>query len=114
MAKKFFTFSGLEQLDAQKDELNFYCRFAIYWRETGEKLAEIITNRSFCGSWHYQENTGLYVQDAGTCQYSLPSTKMGVQKALKSKAIVYAGLMIDLAENDEKKAYYKEIFESLS
>lgn len=113
MPKQRFTFTGLEQLKQDKSEIGTYAIFRIFWRETGEKLAEIITNSSLCGSWHYQEKTGLYVQDEGTCQYHLPNSEMGVRKALMARAARNLALRLDLTESEDEKRQIATIMLSL-
>ena len=96
MAKTLFTYTGLDQIKLDRDDRSCYCSFKIFWKETGEQLAEIITNRSLEGRWIDTEN-GLK-QVAGTCQYHLPGTLQGIRKALRALAAERIGLAIDELE----------------
>lgn len=62
-----------------------YIRFQLLDRKTGETLTEIITNASGYGAWCYDERTGTYRQTRGTCQFSVPGTRQGLQKALRKQ-----------------------------
>lgn len=84
MERKFkFSQSLKDFFELDANDLPYYVRFQIIWRETGEILAEIITNRSGAGRWVFDESTGMYQQIRGTCQYSIPRTVHGIRKALK-------------------------------
>lgn len=116
MAKTLFTYTGFDQLKLDRDDRSCYCSFKIFWKETGEQLAEIITNRSLEGRWIGTENG--FKQVAGTCQYRLPGTLQGIRKALRTLAAEHIGLMIDLVamtepENASRRAELEKIFEAL-
>lgn len=109
MASEFY-YTGIDALKLDKQDRGTYCTFSMFHRESGVKIAEIITNASLCGSWHWTPR-GELVQDAGTCQYSLPSTAAGIRKALKVKALDRAALAVEIGitPSDEKAGYTDEI-----
>lgn len=84
MAKNKFSYVGIGYLSTELSERPFYMHFKLIWKETGETLASIITNRSGCGRW--TALGGEYRQVAGTAQYSLPSSESGVRRALRVMA----------------------------
>lgn len=89
-----FVYTGLEYLTMEPSERPYYCIFKIMWKETGKVLAEIITNKNLKGRWvrgRYE-----FKQVSGTMQYALPSTDMGVRKALKALAKDVISTEIDL------------------
>lgn len=105
-----FYYTGIDAIKLEKSERGTYCTFSMFHRNTGVKIAEIITNASLCGSWHWTPR-GEFVQDAGTCQYSLPSTSAGIRKALRAKALDRAALAVDVGvlPCDEREGYTDEI-----
>ncbi len=113
-----FYYTGIDAIKIEKSERGTYCTFSMFHRETGVKIAEIITNASLCGSWHRTAH-GELVQDAGTCVYSLPGTPAGIRKALRVKAANTAGLIAEIGATDADiaRGYTQElaqkIFEAL-
>lgn len=109
MASSFY-YTGLDSLKLDKSERGTYCTFAIFHRESGVKLAEIITNASLCGSWHWTKRGDL-VQDAGTCQYSLPKSVAGIRKALRARAFdeVNLWLVDEFSVYGETQGFTKDI-----
>lgn len=105
MASAFY-YTGIEALKQEKSERGTHCTFSMFHRESGVKVAEIITNASLCGSWH-RTPQGELVQDACTCLYSLPSTAAGIRKALKTRALDRAALAVEIGAvpYDERSGY---------
>lgn len=93
MAQYKFTYAGLDQIKMDRDERSYYCSFKMFWKPTGELLSEIITSKDFNGRW--VEDRGGYKQVAGTCQYRIPKSAMGVRKALKALAVENISLDLD-------------------
>lgn len=94
MAKNKFSYIGLENLSTELSERPFFMHFKLIWKETGETLASIITNRYGCGRW--TDLGGKYRQVAGTAQYSLPSSEGGVRRALRVMAAERIGAELDI------------------
>lgn len=104
-----FYYTGIEQLNQTAAERGTYCTFAIFHRASGLKVAEIITNASFCGSWH-RTTSGALIQEMATCMYSLPNTPAGIRKALRIKALQTAALIAEIGPtpSQEREGYTLE------
>lgn len=108
--KSEFYYTGLDALKVEKSERGTYCTFSMFHRKTRVKIAEIITNASLCGSWHWTPR-GEIVQDAGTCQYSLRPTAAWIRKELRAKARDRAAfaICVGVLPCDEREGYTNEI-----
>lgn len=102
-----FSQSLKDFFELDTNDLPYYVRFQIIWRETGEILDEIITNRSGAGRWVYDDSTGMYRQIRGTCQFGIPRTIHGIRKLLKrdlAEQLTEASEMRELTETERKAA----------
>lgn len=93
MAKNRLSYVGLDNFAQEASERPYYMSFKVLWRESGEVLAEIITNKAGNGRWIRTDCD--YRQVAGTAQYSIPRSESGIRKALRVMASERIGAELD-------------------
>lgn len=85
-----FKYEGLDAIDDfnSSDCHSGYYHFTVKLRDTNERVIDFYTNGYFEGMFHANIYRGIYVQDMGTCQFSLPrSSKRRLRDTLRRMAI---------------------------
>lgn len=85
-----FIYEGLDAIDDfnGSEHHGGYYHFRVMLRDTNETIIDFYTNGYLEGMFHANIYRGIYVQDRGTCQFSLPRTsKRRLRDTLRRMAI---------------------------
>jgi len=82
-----FRYTGLEYVDMPRDQRPCYLTFTATDVTSGEEVVRIVTTKDFDGSFYWSNYDCCYHQDAGTCQFSVPSrSRDALRRYLKKRA----------------------------